>query len=111
MSHYLVTGTAGFIGARTSQMLIEQGHTVVGIDNMNDAYDPRMKDYRLRNSRPWRVLLFINMIFRKNLPFTFSRTKNLMGSLNLAARAGCALQRGESLGVFGIKCYRDVEHA
>ena len=37
MSHYLVTGAAGFIGARTSKMLIEQGHTVVGIDNMNDC--------------------------------------------------------------------------
>ena len=48
MSHYLVTGSAGFIGARTSTMLIEQGHTVVGIDNMNDAYDPRMKEYRLK---------------------------------------------------------------
>ena len=48
MSHYLVTGAAGFIGARTSTMLIEQGHTVVGIDNINDAYDPRMKDYRLK---------------------------------------------------------------
>ena len=48
MGHYLVTGAAGFIGARTSQMLLEQGHTVVGIDNMNDAYDPRMKEYRLK---------------------------------------------------------------
>jgi UDP-glucuronate 4-epimerase len=35
MAHYLVTGAAGFIGARTSQMLLEQGHTVVGIDNMS----------------------------------------------------------------------------
>ena len=48
MSNYLVTGAAGFIGARTSQILLEQGHTVTGIDNMNDAYDPRMKEYRLR---------------------------------------------------------------
>jgi nucleoside-diphosphate-sugar epimerase len=43
MAHYLVTGAAGFIGARTSEILIEAGHTVSGIDNMNDAYDPRMK--------------------------------------------------------------------
>jgi UDP-glucuronate 4-epimerase len=48
MSNYLVTGTAGFIGARTTEILIEQGHTVTGIDNLNDAYDPRMKEYRLR---------------------------------------------------------------
>ena len=48
MANYLVTGAAGFIGARTSELLIKDGHTVVGIDNMNDAYDPRMKEYRLR---------------------------------------------------------------
>ena len=48
MGNYLVTGAAGFIGARTTELLIKDGHTVVGIDNMNDAYDPRMKEYRLR---------------------------------------------------------------
>jgi len=48
MSHYLITGAAGFIGARTSEMLVQDGHTVVGVDNLNDAYDPRMKEYRLR---------------------------------------------------------------
>ena len=48
MGHYLVTGAAGFIGAHTSAMLIEQGHTVVGVDNLNEAYDVRIKDYRLK---------------------------------------------------------------
>ncbi len=47
MSYYLVTGVAGFIGARTAEALISQGHTVLGVDNMNDAYDVRMKEYRL----------------------------------------------------------------
>ena len=49
MANYLVTGAAGFIGARTTEILIHDGHTVVGIDNMNDAYDVRMKKYRLKN--------------------------------------------------------------
>ena len=48
MAKYLVTGAAGFIGARTTELLIKDGHTVLGIDNMNNAYDPRMKEYRLR---------------------------------------------------------------
>jgi nucleoside-diphosphate-sugar epimerase len=47
MAHYLLTGAAGFIGARTSQMLAADGHTIVGIDNLNDAYDVRMKQHRL----------------------------------------------------------------
>ena len=48
MSNYLVTGVAGFIGARVAEMLTEQGHTVVGVDNLNNAYDVRMKEYRLK---------------------------------------------------------------
>lgn len=44
---YLVTGAAGFIGAKTAQFLLEQGHTVVGVDNLNDYYDVRLKDIRL----------------------------------------------------------------
>jgi UDP-glucuronate 4-epimerase len=48
MSNYLVTGAAGFIGSRVTEILIDQGHTVTGVDNMNDAYDVRMKEHRLR---------------------------------------------------------------
>ena len=48
MAHYLVTGAAGFIGARTAEMLIDQGHTITGVDNLNDAYDVCMKEHRLR---------------------------------------------------------------
>ncbi len=46
--HFLVTGIAGFIGARTAEFLLEQGHTVTGIDNLNDYYDVRIKTFRLR---------------------------------------------------------------
>ena len=42
MANFLVTGAAGFIGARTSEILIKDGHTVVGVDNLNEAYDPRI---------------------------------------------------------------------
>lgn len=43
----LVTGAAGFIGAATSRMLLERGDEVVGIDNLNDYYDPTLKLARL----------------------------------------------------------------
>jgi len=47
MAHYLVTGAAGFIGWRTSEMLLAEGHTVVGLDSLNTYYDVRVKRWRL----------------------------------------------------------------
>jgi UDP-glucuronate 4-epimerase len=47
MNKYLVTGVAGFIASRVAEMLLEGGHEVVGIDNMNDYYDIKLKHYRL----------------------------------------------------------------
>jgi nucleoside-diphosphate-sugar epimerase len=44
---YLVTGAAGFIGSQVSRLLLDAGHEVVGIDNVNSAYDPRLKEWRL----------------------------------------------------------------
>ena len=46
MGNYLVTGAAGFIGARVAHQLLEAGHSVVGVDEMNDAYDVRLKEHR-----------------------------------------------------------------
>jgi len=43
----LVTGTAGFIGNRLSQVLLNRGDTVIGVDNVNDYYDPKLKEARL----------------------------------------------------------------
>lgn len=43
----LVTGAAGFIGAHTARKLLDLNHQVVGIDNINDYYDPSLKDARI----------------------------------------------------------------
>ncbi|MBL1140590.1 MAG: NAD-dependent epimerase [Proteobacteria bacterium] len=44
---FLVTGAAGFIGFHTSRYLLNRGDTVIGIDNLNDYYDPSLKEARL----------------------------------------------------------------
>lgn len=45
--HIFITGVAGFIGSTAAHMLLDQGHKVSGIDNLNDYYDPRLKQARL----------------------------------------------------------------
>ena len=45
---YLVTGCAGFIGWKVTEFLLEAGHTVVGVDNINTAYDAQVKQWRLK---------------------------------------------------------------
>jgi UDP-glucuronate 4-epimerase len=44
---FIVTGAAGFIGAATARALLERGDEVVGIDSLNDYYDPALKQARL----------------------------------------------------------------
>lgn len=48
----LVTGAAGFIGHHVSQALLSRGHAVVGIDNLNSYYDPKLKQARLEEISP-----------------------------------------------------------
>ena len=43
----VVTGCAGFIGSKVTELMLTAGHVVTGLDNLNDAYDPRLKRWRL----------------------------------------------------------------
>jgi UDP-glucuronate 4-epimerase len=47
MKTVLLTGVAGFIASRTAQILLDRGVQVVGLDNLNDYYDPALKHHRL----------------------------------------------------------------
>jgi UDP-glucuronate 4-epimerase len=88
MAHYLVTGAAGFIGARTSEMLIESGHTVVGVDNLNGMYDVRMKEYRLKRLHSMPGFAF-HKVDIANKDGVFSALDGKYdGLINLAAWAG-----------------------
>jgi len=86
MAHYLVTGAAGFIGSRVIEMLIEQGHAVTGVDNLNDAYDVRMKEYRLRKLQALPGFTFQKLDISER--GSVEKLPAFDAVINLAARAG-----------------------
>lgn len=88
MANYLVTGAAGFIGARTSEMLIQDGHTVVGVDNLNEAYDPRMKQYRLKRLQAIDGFTFCKLDISEKSIVEYFKGQQFDGVINLAAWAG-----------------------
>src|SRR5690606_41669933 len=61
MMKYLVTGVAGFIGMYVAKQLLEQGHEVVGLDNLNDYYLPELKQYRLCQLIPYDNFRFVQL--------------------------------------------------
>ncbi len=89
MSTVLVTGCAGFIGSRVCRMLLEQGHAVSGVDNLNQAYDARLKEWRLTQLRSLRGFDFhqIDIADREGLGRLFAGG-SFDAVINLAARAG-----------------------
>ncbi len=85
----LLTGCAGFVGWKTAEKLLEDGHEVVGVDNLNDYYDVSVKEWRLRNLERRKNFTFYRVdieelealreIFRKH---------KFEAVINEAARAG-----------------------
>ena len=88
MSRYLVTGCAGFIASRVTAILLDQGHEVVGIDNLNDAYDPRLKDWRLAQLQGRDGFRHANLDIEDREALAAVFDGPFEGVINLAARAG-----------------------
>jgi nucleoside-diphosphate-sugar epimerase len=87
---YLVTGAAGFIGSKVAELLLDAGHEVVGADNMNDAYDVRLKHWRLERLKPRENFEFerMDLTDRDATRRLFHGRSRYDGVINLAARAG-----------------------
>ena len=89
MHFKLVTGSAGFIGFNLSRKLLKRGDNIVGIDNHNDYYDPKIKDARLQiltkysNYKHYKV----DLSDRESLDKVFKKHK-IDNVVNLAAQAG-----------------------
>ncbi len=85
----LVTGTAGFIASKVTELLLKRGHEVVGIDNLHDTYDVRLKEWRLRQLEEFENFTFhrVDITDSTQLEPLFEKL-NFEAVMNLAARAG-----------------------
>ena len=88
--HILFTGTAGFIASRTVDLLLAAGHTVTGLDNLNDAYDVRLKDWRLQRllGRPGFNFQRVDITQLPELSELWANQPAFDAVIHLAARAG-----------------------
>jgi UDP-glucuronate 4-epimerase len=90
MKKYLVTGVAGFIASFVADMLLSEGAEVIGLDNLNQAYDVRMKEYRLDQlkKKPGFTFYKLDVSERSLLSKDELLDQGFDAIINLAARAG-----------------------
>jgi UDP-glucuronate 4-epimerase len=84
-----LTGCAGFVGWKTAELLLKEGHRVVGLDNLNDYYPPRLKQWRISQLQSGNGFRFVEgeLGDRALLERLFSE-EGFDAVINLAARAG-----------------------
>lgn len=88
MAKYLVTGAAGFIGARVAGMLLDAGDGVIGVDDMNASYDVRMKQHRLHGLQGREGFQFYQIDISDREKVAALGETGIDAVINLAARAG-----------------------
>lgn len=86
----LITGAAGFIGFHLASLLLDQGYRVIGLDNLNDYYDPKLKEDRLA-------------ILEKHQNFTFHKAdlqdKPAVDTIFTTDRPDCVINLAAQAGV------------
>ena len=85
----LVTGAAGFIGYHVARVLLQAGRHVVGVDNLNAYYDPKLKEARLKQLTPAGNFRFIKLdLADRESVTTFFKNYQFPIVVHLAAQAG-----------------------
>jgi len=90
MKQVLLTGCAGFIGSKVGELLLQQGYKVIGVDDLNDAYDVRLKEWRLNQLQGQANFQFhrLDIADKNALSEVLDNAAPFDAVINLAARAG-----------------------
>jgi nucleoside-diphosphate-sugar epimerase len=88
MSNYIVTGAAGFIASRVCHQLIQQGHHILALDNLNNAYGVKLKHHRLESLLPHPNFDFHQIDIEDREALNNLNPEGYDAIINLAARAG-----------------------
>ena len=86
----LITGAAGFIGFHLARKLLAEGHQVIGVDNLNDYYDVRLKEARLAQLMPQKQFTFYRENFsdREAMQAMMLQHQDITHIVHLGAQAG-----------------------
>lgn len=117
-----MTGCCGFIGGTVGKQLLLQGHEVIGLDNLNDAYDVRLKNWRLKILENMNNFTFkhLDISNYKDLETFWKEEGPFRTVINLAARAGVRYSIEDpwkyfETNVIGtlnlLECCRDVDES
>ncbi|HCG91149.1 MAG TPA: nucleotide sugar epimerase [Dehalococcoidia bacterium] len=88
MARYLITGVAGFVGTTVSKLLMDDGNEIIGLDSINDSYDPAIKHVRLDHLTSCDLFTFLNLDICDPGQFNKIAYAKFDAVIHLAARAG-----------------------
>mgnify|MGYP001433694417 CR=1 FL=1 len=85
---YLITGVAGFIGMHFAEKMLNEGNKVIGIDNINDYYDTKLKKKRISILKRYKKFEFIKSDLKNPLTYNRIKKSNISHIVHLAGQAG-----------------------
>ncbi|MAZ46104.1 MAG: hypothetical protein CMM98_00805 [Rickettsiales bacterium] len=86
--NFLISGSAGFIGFHLCEFLLKEKHTVLGIDDLNNYYDVKLKKSRLNILKKYKNFFFFKKKIEDKKIINFFKKKKIDIVINLAAQAG-----------------------